>query len=273
MKGYTANTEKKYFDKTYIANSSESLTGVSTIPIETSKSNGVMYVSNGWGNYNFRGKSNQTAVSNDMLKGLQTGTTATTRIGNKVKINYVKGAFTFTAAAVGTFNTTSPNQSPNQGGEAVVGSSLIGAVEYDNIRYLRTSFRFAIVKDLQVNSTDLNVTWPMVFGGGSLSLTGVFGLHTELNIDNMGRFIVLEDKTFNLDADTPQKTLQFNVAGNRLGSVRYNGPGELAYTDKGLYVIWSAFVMGYNLEGDMIESGSIQLPSPVGHSRICFHDE
>ena len=47
-----------------------------------------------------------------------------------------------------------------------------------------------------------------------------------------------------------------------------NGPSNTALTDKGLYVVWAAFVMGYN-------GGAtpILMPSPVGHSRLCFSDE
>ena len=40
------------------------------------------------------------AINNDMFKGLATGTDARTRIGNKLKPRYLKGSFTFTAAAV-----------------------------------------------------------------------------------------------------------------------------------------------------------------------------
>ena len=76
-----------------------------------------------------------------------------------------------------------------------------------------------IVKDLQVNSTDAQITWPQVF-----DTTGTqAGVHSELNVDNMGRFIVLEDKIFTLDADNPQKTCPFMINGSAIGPVRYNG--------------------------------------------------
>ena len=98
--GFARNVEKKYFDKTYQANTSESLTGQTT-PVVSS--NGVTYISNTWGDYSFGSQVATAAVtSNDMMKGLATGTTARTRVGNKVRVNYVKGAFTFTAGAVDT---------------------------------------------------------------------------------------------------------------------------------------------------------------------------
>ena len=41
------------------------------------------------------------------------------------------------------------------------------------------------------------------------------GVHSELNVDNMGRFIILEDKMFTVDAQNPQKTVQFMVNGSK----------------------------------------------------------
>jgi len=251
--GFSRNVEKKYFDKTYISNSLEVLTGDSAGG-GRDVSNGATYISNKWGDYSFGTQKQQITQSNDMLKGVATGTTARTRIGNKMKCDYVKGAFTFTSALVESDNS--------QGGETYVEGFPTNPPKPS--KYLRTTYRFVIVKDLQVNSTDTEVTWPQVFDTtGSQA-----GVHSELNVDNMGRFIVLEDKTFTLDADTPQKTCSFMISGSRIGSIRYNGPSANALTDKGLYVVWAAFVMGYdgNTEG-------IRLPSPVGHSRLCFNDD
>ena len=189
-----------------------------------------------------------------MLKGLGTGTTARTRIGNKVKVKYMKGAFTFNAAMIDTVVLRPQN------GEAFAALAT-ASKRWD---YLRTTYRMVIVKDLQVNSTDTYCRWHTVFDTNN----NVGGIHSELNVDNMGRFIVLEDKVFTLDADTPQKTVPFLINGSSIGSVRYNGPTDTALTDKGVYVIWAAFVMGY--WGSLAE---IEVPPPVGHSRLCFTDE
>lgn len=250
------NIEKKYFDKTYQSNTSETLTGQTT---PTVINNGVTYVSNTWGNYTFGAQqATATSVSNDMLKGVATGTTARTRIGNKLKPRYVKGAFTFNAAIIGD---GTGNVFP-QGGE-ILGRNPGADPKYQY--YLRTSFRFVIVKDMQVNSTDTQVTWPQVFDTQNLQA----GIHSELNVDNMGRFVVLEDKIFTLDSDTPQKTVPFMISGTDVGQVRYNGPSDTALTSKGLYVVWAAFVMGFTT----LDAGAIALPSPVGHSRMCFTDD
>ena len=187
--GFARNVEKKYFDKTYQSNSFESLTGQST---PTTVNNGVTYISNTWGNYSFGSQvATASTTSNDMLKGVETGTTARTRIGNKLRVSYVKGSFTFTACTMGD----GVGGLKAQGGETLAtGGSVIGAQPY-----LRTSYRFVIVKDLQVNSSDAQITWNQVFDTTNLQA----GIHSELNVDNMGRFIVLEDKTFNVDGSSP----------------------------------------------------------------------
>ena len=244
------NIEKKYVDKTYRADTNETLTGNISGPLE---SNGVTYISNTWSNYGFGGQIAPTAMSNDMLKGVGTGTTARTRIGNKVRVKYVKGSFTFSAALIdAVLNQT-------QGGEALGSATATSRADY-----LRTTYRFVIVKDLQVNSTDTRVAWHQVFDATNSQA----GVHSELNVDSMGRYIVLEDKTFTLDSNNPQKTCPFLIGGSSIGSVRYNGPTESALTDKGLYVIWAAFVMGYTGTAP-----GVLVPSPVGNSRLCFTDE
>jgi len=245
--------EKKYFDKTYQSNVTEQFTGNTAALTPNPYSRGVTYFSNQWGTYTFGTQASSTAtVSNNMLNSLETGVTARTRIGNKVKMNYAKGAFTFTAANV-NFEVA------DQNGESV---AFEGAATSD---YLRTTFRMAIVKDLQVNSDDVQVTWAQVFDTTGMQA----GVHSELNVDNMGRFIVLEDKMFTLDGQNPQKTVPFMVRGSSMGSIRYNGPTWTALTDKGLYVVWAAFVMGVVVSA----TSMINLASPVGHSRICFTDE
>ena len=65
----------------------------------------------------------------------------------------------------------------------------------------------------------------------------VGGINSELNIGNMGRFIILSDQIVELSAENPQKTVKFMIPGYKVGSVRYNGPSDNALADKGVYVI------------------------------------
>ena len=83
LTGYRKNIEKKYFDKTYQSDTNETSTGND---LGTTITNGVTFISNTWGEYTFGGQKAPSSTSNDMLKGLGTGTTARTRIGNKVKV-------------------------------------------------------------------------------------------------------------------------------------------------------------------------------------------
>jgi len=260
--GFARNVEKKYWDKTYGSTGVMNTTGSDGYSVM----NGIMFDAGDWFTYGFDETATPLPTSNDMLKGVPTGTTARSRIGNKINVKYVKGAFTFNAGTVivkSDVNPASDGNTWDQGGEAFAGAS-----NNSKQQYLRTTYRFVIVKDLQVNSTDTMVAWNQVFE----STNKQHGVHSELNVDNMGRFMVIHDKTFTLDSDTPQRTVNWSVSGSKVGSVRYNGPGTNALTDRGLYVLWSAFVMGY----DRSQSGNrhnLSLPAPVGHSRLCFTDD
>lgn len=81
------------------------------------------------------------------------------------------------------------------------GEAVVDDVANTLIQYLRTTYRVCIVRDLQVNSTATQVNWGDVFS----NLDGTAGVHSELNIANMGRFRILMDKLVHLDADDPQK--------------------------------------------------------------------
>jgi len=58
------------------------------------------------------------------------------------------------------------------------------------------------------------------------------------------------------------------ISGSAVGPVRYNGPGAAALTDKGVAIIFAAYVMGYGAS-----ALDIELPGPVGNSRLCFSDD
>ena len=246
--------EKKYWDKTYQGTTAEARTGSTG---GDNAAGGYMYISSNWLSYNFANTTGTaTAISNDMNKGLNTGTTARTRIANKIKPIYYKGAFTFNAASVNTTDVKDQN-----------GEAFASVAAGDKTSYLRTTYRMVIVKDLQVNSIDPQISWQQVFETNTNLSAGV---HSELNVDNMSRFVVLEDKYFTLDADTPQRTCPFMIDGSKIGSVRYNGPSDTALTDKGIYMIYAAYVMGVV---GAVTSAMIHLPAVVGHSRLCFTDD
>nr|UBJ25914.1 capsid protein [Red panda feces-associated circular DNA virus 18] len=254
LTGYARNTEKKFFDKTFEGNSDKNATG-DTTPL---RNNGWMWSSTSWTATSFANTGDNPATSNDLTKGLGTGTTARTRIGNKVKGCWIKGSITFTAARnIGTSGQGEVIH--DQGGEVFADDDI-----FTEENYLRTTIRFVIVKDNQVNSVDTYINWDQVFD----STEKTAGVHSQPNIENMGRFTILDDRKFDLYANKPQKTLDFSVSGSSIGNIRYNGPSAQSLTDRGIYIIWAAYSSGLNLQGK-----DIDLAGPTGQSRLCFTDD
>lgn len=248
---YSRNIEKKYYDKTLMGLSTEAQAG----PVTSTNfhNRGVMYISTTWNKYGFGAINNFGGTSNDLLKGLGTGTDARTRIGNKIKGVFVKGSLTFNAATVAAAATST------QGGEAVAAISSIAAQDY-----LRTTIRWCIVRDKQVNSSNQQVGWSDVFDTGLEAA----GIHSEPNVDQMGRYVILKDETFVLSAENPQQTKTIYLGPEKLGVIEYNGPSNIALTSRGVYIIWAAFTLGAPV-GDL---NNIEPPQVVGNSRLCFTD-
>lgn len=255
---FSRNIERKYVDWTWKGNTEAKMTST----VAPSEAMGVTFTGSTWNDYRFGNASYpdgsggyEGAVNHNLVKAPDSGTTATTRIGNRVKVKYVKGAMTFIAATVGD-GTILP---PLQGGETMGTNAT--ALE----PYIRTTIRMVIVKDTQVNNATQKVTWNDVFENNMVG-----GVHAELKIENMGRFFILEDKTFTIDADDPQKTCQFTIPGSKIGGIRYNGGDSTALADKGFYIVWAGFVGGYK---SALTLANIKQPQAVGHSRMCFTDD
>ena len=86
--GFARNVEKKYFDKTMNGG-----TGIETASGVTagSNANGITYASTAWTTYGFNTTVVGGTVTNDLLKGVGSGTDARSRIGNKIKVKYIRG--------------------------------------------------------------------------------------------------------------------------------------------------------------------------------------
>jgi len=151
-------------------------------------------------------------LTTNNLSAVAQGTTATERIGNVISLQSLRCAFVLEASR----QNTSPV-----------------AVDPD---YLRTSIRIAVVRDLQVNNSLNYIQYSDVFQNTGASATSEIMVSAPRNIANMGRFQVLYDQTYNLDADDPQLSFVKTIS---LGDkhLRYNGPAAEALQDKGLYVI------------------------------------
>lgn len=267
--GYARDVEKKYRDLAIVA---VDWTGSSVGPSASdyNVANGYQWRSTQWGTQDYNGVTQTQIVGNDLLKYVPVGSNATSRIGNKISVKYVKGCITLNAA-ISRQLKDSLNDGITQGGETVPTYPTSDGYRWE---YLRTTFRVVIVKDLQVNSVDAQVTYDDVFEQISGSFVGATaGVHAELKVANMGRFRIISDKLVELSAVKPQKTMKYLVGGNVIGNVRYNSSGNTALTDVGLYVIVAAYTSGA-MVGEVVQPGDAGLVLPIVslNSRLCFTD-
>ena len=266
--GFSRDVEKKYRDMALITHQIVSVaTGVSGTKKET---DGRMFWSAGWSGYDFfQNTTANDTFSNDLLKRVTQGTSVESRIGNKIRGRWIKGAFTLGGARLSGPSSGATNGDMN--GEALATASNDSTIS----QYLRTSWRVVIVKDLQVNSVNTKINWDDVFKGND-NLTGEFGgIHAEMSVTNMGRFKIISDKVYKTDAVNPQETVRFWIPGSEIGNVRYNGPGIDALTDKGIYIIWAAYVSGVTagMKGTDSATEGMVAPTFTMHSRLAFTDE
>jgi len=270
--GYARDVEKKYRDRAMtISGWSSDTTGFGAAATAQG-TGGYSWHSQGWSKYEYTGvaSSNLVACSNDMLKYVENGAGVDQRIGNKVKGVYLKGAMTVTAARLAGPSTGATNG--DQSGESLATNANATLVQ----QYLRTTWRIVIVRDLQVNSVDPWIGWAAVFqnqqvSSGSLAPWGEMGgIHSELNVLNMGRFRVMSDRLVEVDGKCPQKTIRHLIGSKSIGSVRYNGSVINALTDSGIYVIAAAFVDGASVA--LSNTDGLFDPQLNMHNRFCFTD-
>ena len=235
--GYKRDVEKKYYDRT-TQEASKKLAHAT---------NGFLYAMNSGG---------PSGGWQDIFKGVPQGVNSSSRIGNVIDVKYVKGKVMLTANRMTNALASGGNA---QNGEAAADNGGVNLLQY-----VRTTYRVAIVRDLQMNSVDSGIVWNDVFEGAT-------GVMAQLNVANMGRFRVLMDRTVELDADDPQKVISFMF--RNLGKVRYNGPetegGSPALTDSGMYLVW-AVASGGMLNDDM--ANKVFTSVVWANARVCFTD-
>lgn len=262
--------ERKYLDKALTSNATLQNTGANgSTPVEGMA--GATYESRYWYEYNFATDPNtplQESASSNLMQGVFNGTNSVTRIGNKVDAAYVRGNMTVTAMKlVRNYNTSNTDQS----GETTTPegpSTTLG-------EYCRTTIKVCMILDKQSWSASGNpetpqVQWNEVFSTRQLDSDTGFstaGLHSELNTDSMGRFIVLKSWMIELDATDPQKTFSFYVPGKTIGKIRYKGSDISSRCDKGISFIWSSLSMG-------VQTPTVATiaPTVIMNSRFAFTD-
>lgn len=256
--GFARDVERKYVDRGYTWGWEARAWGTPTNEANLLR-NGV-----GWASRTAREcKFDETSatslppVSTNMLAGIPQGTTSRSRIGNKVNIKYLKGTTSITAAVVDAGRI----QGGSMNGEVL---PEVPTAEVIPLVYFKTTVRVMIVKDLQVNNATGNVEWADVMENGF----GMFGVFSQLKVENMSRFVVLKDMTFNLDANDPMKTFKWQINGSDLGQVRFNSGAGDALTDKGIHMIWAMSSTGAG-DGQTFD----MLPGAITTQvRVCFTD-
>lgn len=262
--------EKKYLDKAMFSTATLQNTGYNNnTPVEGMA--GASYESQYWLEYNFKTNPNSPldeSASANLLQGVFGGTNAGTRIGNKVDAAYLRGNMTVTAMKlVRNYETSNTDQS----GETTAPEGPTTTLG----EYCRTTVKVCMILDKQAWSAAgtpaaPQVSWNDVFSNKVLDSDTGFstaGVHSELNLDNMGRFIVLKSWMIELDATDPQKTFSFYVPGKTIGSIRYKGMDIESRCDKSISFIWSSLTMGV-----VTPTVATIAPSVVMNSRFAFTD-
>ena len=95
---YSKDEEKKYNDRAIGAGFTQYGFGNAGTTTTANGITSVGFKTNNWYGFNFNQPlANGVAITQDLLKGLPSGTTTTTRVGNKVKCKYIKGSILVTA--------------------------------------------------------------------------------------------------------------------------------------------------------------------------------
>lgn len=271
MVGYVKDTETKYNDRALKGNHTVMEYIRDIDPSNTGPPPGLLGSNTSWSPILMgsttppSGSVHQWTAMGNLLTGLAGGTGVSERVGNKIRVKWMKIRLTFNAAAVeGVFGDTKNDNN----GESVLNAVNDASNAWQS--YLRTTFRMCVVMDTQVNSPDDFIAWNDVmstFDDGDNA--GMGGPHGEPKISSMGRFRILSDRTYELDSTDPQKTT--TVMLRNIGDVRYASSGRGARVNKGIWVIYSALTNGSNaFVGNMIPS--VHIHPPILSRRLAYTD-
>jgi len=245
--------EKKYKDRGMTCVLNVHRTGMGDMGDVNS---GIGFTSGKWFTHSFSEYNSMTETQGNLLRSLVIGNSVSGRVGNVIKVQYVKGNITFTAAMINSLDNT------DQGGENIT-SDLKNPSGSSGLNYVRTTIRYIWLIDKQINNTTENIAWNDVMENNN----DASGVHSELKVSEMARYQILEDKILQLDADDPQKTIKFYIDGSKIGTVRYTtNSGITGRTSKGLHLIIAAFTQG---NANWIAESMCGV---VMNTRLCFTD-
>ena len=161
-------------------------------------------------------RANSYAMTPNCLTNISSGTSAGTRIGNKVEPKYItiKGV----ATATRTTSTTDPETL-----DKLEGGTTDTLIE----RYCRTTMRILVIRDKNMNEKGY-VEFSDVF---SPALSGVTHMDnvSKLNpylwnrkLDTIGRYDILKEAEFTMDQTDPQKSFNWTIPLKGI-PIKFNG--------------------------------------------------
>lgn len=199
------------------------------------------------------------AASNNLVGWVGQSASMSSRIGNTINVKKLTTYLTLTANYNRVMALESYTYKPSAGDTnyqqwlpglpAQGGEALVEKKDEDNfccsISFIRTDYRVVVVKDLQVNSEVTEVQWNEVFEYDSgTNVSSPCGPASFVKKSELGRFIILYDQWVHLNAKDPQRVLQIDIDGSRIGTVRYNADGLTAKSNVGIYIIWASVSSG-----------------------------
>lgn len=153
----------------------------------------------------------QTVSLANCLTNVESGTTASTRIGNVVEPRFI------TVKGVMTASTTTSIKDPETTYNTEAGSGEQTVIE----RYCRTSIRLMVIRDKSMNEQGF-VNFTDMFTPPITEDINTSEFMWNRNINTMGRYEILKQAEWTLDQDDPQKCFNWTIG---LGGkqIRYNG--------------------------------------------------
>ena len=172
------------------------------------------------------GNGNVNAVQSKMtpncLTNIDSGTTASTRIGNKVEPKYItiKGVCTAGSTTNPKDNETTDNV------EAGTTNSVIA-------RYCRTTMRIIIIRDKSMNEKGY-VTYSDVYAppsqtsAGQATMAAANPFLWNRKLDTIGRYEILREAEFTMDQTDPQKAFNWTIPLKGI-PIKFNGAGTASH--------------------------------------------
>ncbi|AXH77194.1 MAG: coat protein [Cressdnaviricota sp.] len=253
----------KYFDRTvHVLGSYPNSYGYdyATDTVHLPGSGCVGVTSGGSRRYQFKWDKNtavQAYTRANMTFGLHQGVGIYGRIGNVIDVKEIHGNITFLAAH--TWYNPTPVLG-TQNGECAV------TLDSNGGQFLRTTYRWCIVKDLKAYAVEDRLSWESVFCGNTAD-TSQCGVHSEIRPEYESRYEILHDEIVQLTATDPQTTVRFVIPGKDVGMIHYQGESPNTNCSTNIWIIYSALVTGID------QVRQVTTPSVKYNSRMCFTDK